>query len=77
MVFVLDQACLNEGLVALGKELGISPPKLRPPKHHSSARERINDPALYDFIKRQMQRDIELYEWSKGISLVTCNETNI
>ena len=77
MTFVLDQACLDEGLVALGRELGLSPPKLRPPKHHSSARERINDPALYDFIKRQMQRDIELYEWSKGISLVTCNETNI
>eukprot|EP00568_Trieres_chinensis_P001437 CAMPEP_0183294196 /NCGR_PEP_ID=MMETSP0160_2-20130417/2626_1 /TAXON_ID=2839 ORGANISM="Odontella Sinensis, Strain Grunow 1884" /NCGR_SAMPLE_ID=MMETSP0160_2 /ASSEMBLY_ACC=CAM_ASM_000250 /LENGTH=222 /DNA_ID=CAMNT_0025455471 /DNA_START=84 /DNA_END=749 /DNA_ORIENTATION=- len=61
--FVLDQACLGEGLAALGRELGLPQPKLRPAKIHASAKDRINNTELYDFIRGRMRRDIELYNW--------------
>eukprot|EP00450_Noctiluca_scintillans_P020764 CAMPEP_0194534382 /NCGR_PEP_ID=MMETSP0253-20130528/72569_1 /TAXON_ID=2966 /ORGANISM="Noctiluca scintillans" /LENGTH=311 /DNA_ID=CAMNT_0039380039 /DNA_START=138 /DNA_END=1070 /DNA_ORIENTATION=- len=61
--FVLDQACFTQSLWVLSKELGLPPPKLRPAKIHISARERINNTELYNFITRRMRRDIELYQW--------------
>eukprot|EP00568_Trieres_chinensis_P008466 CAMPEP_0183294928 /NCGR_PEP_ID=MMETSP0160_2-20130417/3069_1 /TAXON_ID=2839 ORGANISM="Odontella Sinensis, Strain Grunow 1884" /NCGR_SAMPLE_ID=MMETSP0160_2 /ASSEMBLY_ACC=CAM_ASM_000250 /LENGTH=285 /DNA_ID=CAMNT_0025456319 /DNA_START=42 /DNA_END=896 /DNA_ORIENTATION=- len=61
--FVLDQACLEEGLEAMGKELGIQLPQMKPAKVHKSARERINNTEIYEFMTRRMQRDIELYQW--------------
>jgi len=72
--FVLDQACFAQSLQVLSKELGLPPPKLRPAKIHASARERINNTELYNFMTRRMRRDIELYQWSKEISLVHCEQ---
>mmetsp|Transcript_15006 Transcript_15006/g.43641 ORF Transcript_15006/g.43641 Transcript_15006/m.43641 type:complete len:150 (-) Transcript_15006:42-491(-) len=70
--FVLDQACLNEGLQTLAAILDMPPPKMKPAKVHLTAKERINSTELYEFMSNRMRRDTELYQWSKGISLVKC-----
>mmetsp|Transcript_13242 Transcript_13242/g.28013 ORF Transcript_13242/g.28013 Transcript_13242/m.28013 type:complete len:1066 (+) Transcript_13242:175-3372(+) len=73
--YILDVKCLDEGLEALAGELGFSLPYLNKDsgKTQVSARERIGDDELYEFILRRNQRDFELYEWSKGLSLVNCS----
>ena len=77
--FILDQACLNDSLIALGKvlQLNITQETFRQSSrlHHNhpvSIRERLNNDTLYEYLKQRFRRDIELYEWSKNRSIVQC-----
>ena len=77
--FIIDQACLNDSLVAVGKELHLnitdsefrhSLNKLR--NRPTSLKERIKNDTLYEFLQHRFRRDIELYQWSKTKSIVQC-----
>lgn len=84
--FVLDIACLNDGIAAVADILGFEPlhrreltekfvvdsRKLTLHHLHPSPSERIPFPEIYDLLRRRNALDIELYEWSKKISLVQC-----
>ncbi len=39
---------------------------------HKSARERINNETLYEYLLEKFRYDIALYEWSKKLSVVKC-----
>jgi len=76
--FVLDIDCLEEGLFALAKALNITltskaTQKATQRKRHKPNHERIPFRDVYDHLVRKNKLDIELYEWSKGISLVNCS----
>lgn len=78
--FVIDMACLDEGLIALADVLGLTTDFLareknfaRKRKSERSARERIGHDEVYDFLVRRNHYDIQLYEWSKTRSLVDCS----
>ncbi|KAL7537012.1 hypothetical protein ACHAWF_005633 [Thalassiosira exigua] len=80
--FVLDQACLDEGFVALGAALG-HPVDLesmrrskKPRSQLKSAKDRIGNDELYEHLLRRNRRDIEFYNWSKNESLVVFSGTN-
>ena len=73
--FVLDIACLDQGIRALADLLDITvPTRLYGWKKHPTARERIGHDEVYDFLLRRNKLDIELYEWSKSLALVNCSE---
>ena len=77
--FVLDSACLNDGMIAVGKQLhlNITEEAFSSRKHHShplSLRERLGNDTLYDYLNHKFRRDIELYEYSKGLSIVQCDQ---
>jgi hypothetical protein len=78
--FILDQACLNESLIALGQKLNISVDLSQDIRHlkqhriHMTARERLANDTLYEFVRRKFRRDIELYEWAKSQSIVDCSK---
>ena len=42
--------------------------------YHKTAQERINNDTLYEFLVDKFHYDIELYEWSKNMSVVRCSE---
>jgi hypothetical protein len=75
MTYVLDQACLNENLLQLTKELGwnntanLGGGTVRRP----TARERLGNDTLWEFLLERNENDIALYEWSKNRSLVVCD----
>jgi hypothetical protein len=75
MTYVLDQACLNENLLQLTKVLGwnntadLGGGTVRRP----SARERLGNDTLWEFLRERNANDIALYEWSKKRSLVVCD----
>jgi len=71
---VIDQACFDESMEALSKMLNLTYNKRDPVWHsHPPARERIGYDDVYDFLVRRNRKDIELYEWSKSISIVNCS----
>lgn len=41
---------------------------------HKSAKERINNNTLYEFLQKKFRYDIALYEWSKNMSIVKCSD---
>ena len=77
---VLDQSCLTESVDAMTKMLGIGmQPELRKQQQHKprsviSAFERIGNATLYDYLAERFRADIELYEWSKSMSIVDCSK---
>lgn len=82
--FVLDIACLNEGITAVAQALGMEPRQLPRAlslleeralryKPHPPVSERIPYPEVYDFLVRRNRLDMELYEWGKEISFVRCS----
>jgi len=81
--FVLDIDCLDDGMSKLAKILNITinERKLERKKlARASARarmapshERIPFPDVYNYLVLKNQLDIELYEWSKGLSLINCS----
>ena len=73
--FVMDMDCLDESLKVLSSILGLND-TVKPGKHHPSARERINNDTLYDYLVRRNTNDIELYKWAKERSLVKCEENS-
>lgn len=77
--FILDQSCLFDSMVGLGKVLNLKITKSgfesRPHHKHTSLRHRFGNDTLYEYVKTRFRRDIELYEWSKKHSIVVCNDT--
>lgn len=70
---VIDQACFDESMQALSDRLGLSYERDTVKHTHPPARERIGYDQVYDYLVRRNRRDIELYEWSKRLSLVNCS----
>ena len=74
--FIIDQSCLAESMVALGKklQLNVSASGFEGThrRHDKSIRDRFGNDTLYDYVRTRFQRDIELYEWSKRRSIVVC-----
>ena len=79
MTYVLDQACLNDNLLKLAEELGWNSTDLlkKDAKHHKTARERLGNDTLYEFLRKKNTNDIALYEWSKKKSLVVCDSAKV
>lgn len=82
--FVIDMACMDESLIELTRVLSLPLPEL---KYHKkqlekhaantfTARERIGNDTLYEYLMSRFRRDIELYEWSRLISIVDCSHLN-
>lgn len=81
---VLDIQCLNEGMIELAKQLhlnittiqaamtkkGNNHLEVSPTADH---RERIGYDDVYQYLANKNKWDIELYEYSKSISLVKCS----
>jgi len=76
MTFVLDIDCLNDGMNAMIKILrfGVPPPRSRPHRIHAKPKERIDFPDVFEYLVAKNEWDIALYEYSKTISLVKCDE---
>eukprot|EP00977_Amphora_coffeiformis_P029865 scaffold43139_cov199-Amphora_coffeaeformis.AAC.1 len=74
--FVLDLSCLGESIAALADVLGIPQSEEKPPQTipHPPPRDRVPFPEVYDYLEHRNRYDIELYEWSKSLSLVKCDE---
>jgi hypothetical protein len=76
--FVLDEECLDESMEAMGNQLGlqITADGFESRKHHyhATARERINNETLYEFLMEKFHYDVALYEWSKNMSVVRCSD---
>lgn len=77
--FVLDIACLDEGMKALKAVLHLDDDsplqtnRKKPKDHtHKPASDRIPYPDVYDFLVQRNRLDQELYEWSRNLSLVRC-----
>ena len=79
--FVLDIRCLHEGITAMTNILGIEQFSGR--AHQKPARkgtslvsnsDRIRFKEVYNYLLDSNKLDIELYEWSKNISLVRCDD---
>jgi hypothetical protein len=74
--FVIDQNCLDESLLAVESKLNMRRPDNSKAqflhKTHPSARERIGNETLWQFLNHKFRHDIDLYEWSKNISIVKC-----
>ena len=75
--FVLDIACLGDGLDKLAEILGfpVSNSLKTPDKGHvhPPVDERFPFPRTYEYLKERLKLDIELYEWAKSIALVDCD----
>ena len=73
--FVIDMNCFDASLKVLSSILGLND-TAKPGKHHPTAKERINNDTLYDYLLRRNSKDIELYKWAKERSLVKCEENS-
>lgn len=77
--FVLDIDCLDDGMSELARilEIPINERKLERKKSrrkkYKPNHERIPYRDIYDYLVRKNKLDIELYEWSKSLSLVNCS----
>ena len=75
MTFVIDVECLDENLQALSQILGFplnAETNQKSAKKHPPLKERF-PPEIYKYLAKRNKRDIELYEWSKSLSLVKCD----
>lgn len=79
--FVLDIACLTEGMEAVGRLLRLELPSEKDnfrqnrKKHsHPPSRERIGHDDIYEYLRKKNEWDIALYEYSKTISLLRCED---
>ena len=76
---ILDQACLDESMAALTDILGIQldseTERFRRQYKQPPVETRIPYRDVYKFLLERNRFDIELYEWSKNISLVDCGSS--
>jgi hypothetical protein len=76
--FILDEDCLDESMESMGIILGLHITadgfESRHHHYHPSAQERINNETLYEFLLNKFHYDIQLYEWSKNMSVVRCSD---
>lgn len=73
---ILDMACLNEGLEALSTVLHLHAQLPRDPRPRKPPAERMLNNDVYQFLRNKNRLDIELYEWAKTRSLVSCATTS-
>jgi len=80
--FVIDIACLEDGMNAIADELDISP--LSHPttdsKHLTNLpyRERVGFDDVYEYLLEKNKLDIELYEWARdNLAIVDCKSKNL
>ena len=79
---VLDQECLSESMAAFARLMDKPPPdqktsrtyKKVPKSAASNARDRIKSDEVYEYLVERNKMDIAMYEWSKGVSLIRCDE---
>ena len=73
---IIDQACLNEGIMEMAALLGKPNPESvrghKPKSAKRTPRERIAYDVVYESLKERNAMDIALYEWSKSRSIVHC-----
>ncbi|KAI2500717.1 hypothetical protein MHU86_13745 [Fragilaria crotonensis] len=69
--FIIDMDCLDESLTVMSSILGFNN-TAKPGMRRPSARERIQNDTLYDYLLRRNAMDIALYQWAKERSLVKC-----
>jgi hypothetical protein len=81
--FVLDIRCLDKGMKAMANILGIKQLDAHQKRvknnnklPHGSNSDRIGYKEVYDYLVDSNKLDIQLYEWSKSISLVRCDDDN-
>jgi len=83
--YVLDIQCLNEGMMELANQLNLNIKNMnatiqsntkthKATKHSTSSLERIGFEDVYEYLVEKNKWDIELYEYSKSISLVKCSD---
>ena len=82
--FVLDVACFDAGMQAMGNLLEMGLPPLKTPSKSTikarsgtkalSPKERIGYDDVYEYLVAKNEWDIKLYEYSKTISLIDCDE---
>jgi hypothetical protein len=76
--YILDIACLDRGMALLAEELGFDLVLRRGGErdyvHGMSNQERIGHDEIYEYLLKRNQLGIELYEWSKNLSLVRCGD---
>jgi len=70
--FVLNRECLAESVSALAKVLELPDPGTYHAHRNERVQERTSRTEPNDFAFQRIQRDIELYEWSRSLSLVRC-----
>ena len=70
--FVLDQDCLDDNLVALADQLGLKRFRRRARIPPLTARERVQNETLYQYLLDRNAQDMKLYWWAKKRSLVKC-----
>jgi hypothetical protein len=81
--FVLDVACFDVGMDAMGNLLQMGLPPLYKPSKSTiksksgtkslSTKERIGYDDVYEYLEAKNEWDIKLYEYSKTISIVNCD----
>ena len=72
---VLDQDCLDDSLRALGDLMGYQVGKLPTIKSYTIEQQReLLGVDLYQYLLSKNQFDVELYQWSKSMSLVACGD---
>ena len=81
--FVLDQSCLADSLKVVGEQLNLTIKASESKFHHRHAdiragdiRARIGNDTLLEFLQDRFRRDIELYEWSKKLAVLQCEEAS-
>jgi hypothetical protein len=70
--FILDMECFDESLSRLSKILGLN--YTHEAANQAKKHVKIHNKTLYRYLYHRNLNDIALYQWSKGHSLVKCNE---
>ena len=81
--FVLNQSCLNDSMEIMGEQLNLTVnsfesihhkkhPNVRP----NDVRTRLGNDTLLEFLQDRFRRDIELYEWSKKLAVLQCEDAS-
>ena len=77
--FIIYQDCLSESIGSISDTLNLTgvnnATRKSDPLHriHKTARERITNDTLWEFLNDKFRHDIALYEWSKNHSIVKCS----
>jgi hypothetical protein len=74
--YIVDIACLMDGLEAIADQLHIDlPPQKNKKDHsHSPVSERVPYPDVYEHMRDRNKLGIELHEWAKERAIVSCDE---
>jgi hypothetical protein len=74
--FLIDMDCLDTSLTEMSSMLNLTMPvnmdKINKHASKISARERLNNDTLYEYLEERNAQDIKLYEWARDRTLVKC-----